>query len=83
MSLGRWDIAVHVMTLSGFCIAPRKGHLDGVKRIIGFLSKMRFGVTRFHVEATDYSDLNDPVQYSVGRILYTVPSRRTSHTTAP
>jgi hypothetical protein len=39
--LGRFDIAIAIMTMSAFRTAPRKGHLDGVKRICGYLSKMR------------------------------------------
>ena len=37
ISLGRFDIAVHVMSLSRFRAQPRKGHLDSAKRIIGYL----------------------------------------------
>ena len=35
ISLGRFDIAVHVMSLSRFRAQPRKGHLDRAKRIVG------------------------------------------------
>jgi hypothetical protein len=41
ISLGRFDIVVAIMTMSAFRSAPRKGHLDQVKRIYGYLSKMR------------------------------------------
>ena len=34
ISLGRFDIAVHVMSLSRFRAQPRKGHLDRAKRIV-------------------------------------------------
>ena len=34
-SLGRFDIATAVMTMSGFRSALRKGHLNRVKRICG------------------------------------------------
>ena len=33
ISLGRFDVAVSVMTLSSFRVAPRVGHLDWLKRI--------------------------------------------------
>ena len=36
--LGRFDISVHVMTLSSFRAKPRRGHLDHIKRVIGYLS---------------------------------------------
>eukprot|EP00984_Skeletonema_dohrnii_P038737 scaffold42317_cov289-Skeletonema_dohrnii-CCMP3373.AAC.1 len=31
ISLGRFDIGVHVMSLGSFRVQPRKGHLDAVK----------------------------------------------------
>ena len=34
IQLGRFDIAVHVMSLSSFRAAPRQGHLDWMKRIL-------------------------------------------------
>ena len=37
ISLGCFDIAVHVMSLSRFRAQPRKGHLDRAKRIVGYL----------------------------------------------
>jgi hypothetical protein len=33
VTIGRFDIQTAVMTLSGFCIAPKHGHLDRVKRL--------------------------------------------------
>jgi hypothetical protein len=44
--LGRFDIAVAIMTMSALRSAPRKGHLDRVKRIYGYLSKMRHSAIR-------------------------------------
>ena len=35
ISLGRFDIAVHTMSLSRYRAQPPKGHLDRVKRIFG------------------------------------------------
>ena len=37
ISLGCFDIAVHVMSLSRFRAQPRKGHLDRAKRIVEYL----------------------------------------------
>ena len=36
--LGRFDNAVHVMTMSRFRQQPRVGHLEWLKRIIGYLA---------------------------------------------
>jgi hypothetical protein len=55
--LGRFDIAVAIMTISAFRSAPRKGHLDQVKRICGYLSNMRHSAIRIRTEEPDYSDI--------------------------
>lgn len=36
IQLGRFDIAVHVMTISSFRAQPRVGHLERMKRVYGF-----------------------------------------------
>ena len=40
ISIGRFDIATAVMSLSSFHVAPRVGHLERCKRIYAYLSKM-------------------------------------------
>ena len=57
ISLGRFDIATAVMSMSSFRAAPREGHLERVKRICGYLSKFRNAFIRIRVEEPDYSDL--------------------------
>jgi hypothetical protein len=57
ISLGRFDIAVAIMTMSAFRLAPRKGHLDRVKRICGHLCKMRHSAIQIRTEEPDYSDI--------------------------
>ena len=57
IQIGRFDIATAVMTLSRFRAAPRRGHLDRVKRICGYLSKMRHGIVRIRTDEPDYSDI--------------------------
>jgi hypothetical protein len=58
-AIGRFDIQTAVMTLSGFCIAPRRGHLDMVKRLYGNLSKMYHAAIRVCTDEPDYSDIPD------------------------
>ena len=41
--------------MSRFRAAPRKGHLERVQRIHGYISKMRHGVLRIRTEEPDYS----------------------------
>ena len=57
IQLGRFDIATAVMTLSRFRVAPRYGHLERVKRIYGYLSKMHDAVVTIRTEEPDYSDI--------------------------
>jgi hypothetical protein len=40
ISLGRFDVATAVMTMSSFWAVPRQGHLDRARRIVGYLAKM-------------------------------------------
>ena len=39
VSIGRLDITTAVMSMSSFRALPRRGHLERVKRLIGYLSK--------------------------------------------
>ena len=57
IQIGRFDVATATMTMSRFRAAPRQGHLDRVKRIIGYLYKMKHGVIRFRTEEPDFSML--------------------------
>ena len=55
ISLGCFDIAVHVMSLSRFRAQPRKGHLDRAKRIVGYLLFLPDGAIRFRTGESDFS----------------------------
>jgi len=46
IQIGHFDIQTAVMSLSRFRAMPRQGHLDCVKRIHGYLSKMRHATSR-------------------------------------
>ena len=69
VSIGRFDIQTAVMTMSGFRVAPRRGHLERVKRICGYLSKMRNAAIRIRVEEPDYSDVPD-FEYDWSQTIY-------------
>ena len=69
VTIGRFDVATAVMTLSRFRAAPRKGHLERVQRIYGYLSKMRHGMIRFRTEIPDYSAIPDD-HYSWEKSIY-------------
>lgn len=61
VQIGRFDVGTAVMTLSCFRANPRVGHLNRVKRIYGYLYKMRNGTIRIRVEEPDYSGLHNKV----------------------
>ena len=69
ISLGRFDIATAVMTMSGFRTAPRVGHLERLKRVCGYLTKMKHGFIRVRTNLPDYSDLHAS-QYDWSRTVY-------------
>jgi len=57
IQIGRFDIQTTVMTLSRYRAMPRQGHLDRVKRIHGYLSKMRHATIKIRTDAPDYSNI--------------------------
>ena len=69
ITLGRFDIGVAVMSLSSFRAAPRVGHLDRLKRVACYLSKMRQGCIRVRTEEPDYSMLSHVEQDWEGRYM--------------
>jgi hypothetical protein len=69
ITIGQFDVHTAVMTLSGFRVAPRRGHLERVRRFYGYLSKMRHAAIRIRTEEPDYSDIPDP-QYDWSRTVY-------------
>ena len=60
ISLGCFDIATASKTLSSFHMAPRLGHLDHIKRIYGYVSKMQHGTIRFRTALPDFSHVPLP-----------------------
>jgi hypothetical protein len=69
VTIGQFDILMAVMTMSSFRAAPQVGHLERLKRIYGFLSKMRHAVLRIGTEEPDYSDLPD-LEHDWSRSFY-------------
>ena len=57
VSLGRLDIMTAVMTMSSFRAIPRKGHLERVKRIYSYITKMKHATIRVRTEEPDFSAL--------------------------
>ena len=78
ISLGRFDIAVHVMSLSRFRAQPRKGHLDRAKRIVGYLLFLPDGAIRFRTGEPDFSSLRDQ-EYDWTRTVYSGACEQIPH----
>ena len=78
ISLGRFDIAVHVMSLSRFRAQPRKGHLDRSKRIVGYLLFLPDGAIRFRTGEPDFSSLRDQ-EYDWTRTVYSGACEQIPH----
>ena len=53
ISIGKFDIQSAIMTISKFCSAPRRGHLDQMRRNYGYLYKYRHYKIRFCVDEPD------------------------------
>ena len=69
ITLGRFDVGTAVMTMSSFRVAPREGHLERLRRICGYLYKMKNGFIRVRTEEPDYSDLPD-YQFDWAKTVY-------------
>ena len=57
------------MTLSGFRVAQRRGHIDRAKRIYGYLAKMRHAAIQVCTNEPDYSDVPN-VDYDWSKTVY-------------
>jgi hypothetical protein len=54
------DVTTAVMTLSSFRAAPRMGHLNCAKRLIGYLVKTKNAAVRIRTKMPDFSWAPDP-----------------------
>ena len=55
VTLGRFDIHAQVTTMSRFRSAPRKVHLESLKRVYGYVLKTNHYSTRCRTKEPDYS----------------------------
>ena len=60
VTLGRFDILIAVSTMSSYRIAPREGHLERLKRILGYVKKNSEGAIRFRVNIPDHESQGIP-----------------------
>ena len=87
--LGKFDIAIHVMTMSRLRKQPRVGHLARLKRIIGYLANLHHGSLRFRTHEQDYTNLPHK-EYDWQETVYSgakkevphdIPERKGKHVT--
>ncbi len=62
ISLGRFDVSSAVTGLLTFRSAPREGHLERAKRVVGYVAKFKNAALRFRVGVPDYSNLPAKVE---------------------
>jgi hypothetical protein len=70
IAIGRWDVQTAVMTLSSFRAQPRKGHLERVKRIYGYIAKYRDYCIKLRTEEPDLSALNNKIDLDWSKSIY-------------
>lgn len=70
ITIGRWDIQTAVMTMSSFRAQPRKGHLERVKRIYGYVYKFRHFTLKFRTEEPDLSSFNNKLAFDWSKTVY-------------
>ena len=69
ISIGRFDIGTAVMSLSSFRAAPRRGHLDRAKRVVGYLARFKHAMIRVRTHEPDLTDV--PIhEYDWARSVY-------------
>ena len=76
--LGRFDIAVHIMTMSRFRQQPRIKHLERLTKFIGYLANLPHGYLRFRLHKPDYSNLPHR-EYDWQRTVYAGAKEEISH----
>ena len=67
VTLGRYDILAHIMSMSRFKLAPKVGHIERMKRIYGYLSRTKHYALRFRTEEPNYMHLPE-LEYDWTRI---------------
>ena len=69
VTLGRYDIIAHVMSISRLSLAPKIGHVERLKRLYGYLSKTKHFAIRYRSKEHNYSHLPEQ-EHDWSRIVY-------------
>ena len=70
VTLGRFDIAGAVMTMSGFRVMPREAHLHHAHHIFGYLRKYNDGAIRFRTGIPPLEQSFKPVKKEWEKMVY-------------
>jgi hypothetical protein len=74
VSLSRFDVAHAVMSLGRFRANPRQGHLERLRRLIGYMKKRRGGAIRFRTGIPDWENaFPEPIKYDWMETVYGTP----------
>ena len=82
VTLGRYDILAHCMSLSRFRLAPKIGHIERMKIIYRYLSRTKHYALRFRTDEPNYMHL-PALEYDwtriYGNILEEIPKDAPGH----
>jgi hypothetical protein len=70
VTLGRFDILLGVTTMGSFRVSPRKGHLDRLKRMYGYIRKYPDGAIRFRTGIPDHESYTKPTENNWAETVY-------------
>jgi hypothetical protein len=70
VTLGRFDILIAVTTMSGYHIAPRQGHLERLKRVIGYVKQHSDGAICFWTNIPDHESQCTPKKFDWSSLVY-------------
>ncbi len=74
VTLSRFDVAHACMSLGRFRASPRQGHLDRLRRVIGYMKKKRGGAIRFRTGIPDWENsFPEPIKYDWAESVYGCP----------
>ena len=78
ISIGRLGDAASVTSVSSFCSTPCQCHLEWAKRVIGYLAKIKYGITYFCTDTPEYSDILH-LEHDWETCVYDYPSEALLH----
>ncbi len=78
VTLGRYDIQMAVSTMGRFRASPRKGHLERLARIFGYLRNFKDLAIKFKTEMPNYGEIKEvdyDWEYVYGKVKEELPEK--------